>query len=91
MTEEAAIQSILDHVALPDDVLSVDFSFSDDSTGMPAVWINLHVVDDYHPSPAKVSRLVAAKEAISRPILDAGFSCWPYVRLIADGLRFRHS
>lgn len=84
MNEEKLIKSIVEHITLPADVRSVDFSFAEDSTGMPAVWINLHVSEDYKPSAAKMSRLGALKKDISRKIFENNVATWPYVRLVTD-------
>jgi hypothetical protein len=84
MSEEALVKSIIDKIPLPQEVLSVDFSFSEDSTGMPAVWINLHVSEDYNPTAQKVSKLSALKKLISSKIFEEKVASWPYIRLIAD-------
>lgn len=84
MNEENVIRDIVANIKLPDEVKSVDFSFSDDSTGMPAVWINLHVREDYTPSADKVSMLSAVKKDISRKIFERNVVSWPYIRLVTD-------
>lgn len=81
--EPTIVQRILDGIKMPTEVESVDFHFAEDSTGMPAVWIHLHILDDYHPSVAKIDTLRAAKKAISSQLLDSDLRSWPYVRLIA--------
>jgi len=84
VSEEKLIKSIIKKIKLPKEVKSIDFAFSEDSTGMPAVWINLHVSEDYKPSADKVNRLSAARKDISKRILEQNITSWPYVRLIAD-------
>jgi len=84
MTDEKVIKSIVKKIKLPEEVKSVDFSFSEDSTGMPAVWINLHVSEDYRPSAEKVSKLSAFKKDISKKIFENNVTSWPYIRLITD-------
>ena len=84
MTEERIIRETIDKITMPEEVKAVDFSFSEDSTGMPAVWINLHVSDDLHPSEAKGAMFTALKREISKRIFEANADAWPYVRLIAD-------
>lgn len=84
MDEEKRILEAIKSIALPEDVKTVDLKFSPDSTGMPAVWVNLHIDDDYHPSDAKIDRLSKACRAISDKILAMGLDSWPYVSLVTD-------
>ena len=84
MTDEKLIKAIVDQMKLPQEVKSVDFSFSEDSTGMPAVWINLHVSQDYKPSKEKVNLLSALKKEISKKVFENNVISWPYVRLVTD-------
>lgn len=84
MTEERVIKSIIKKIQFPKDIKSVDFLFSDDSTGMPAVWINLHVAEDYKPSDAKVEMLSALKKDISKKIFEKNVASWPYIRLVTS-------
>nr|WP_315260937.1 hypothetical protein [uncultured Duganella sp.] len=84
MTDEKLIRDVINKINLPEEILSVDFSFSEDSTGMPAVWINLHILDDYKPSAEKISKLSALMRDISRKILDTDVISWPYVRFVTD-------
>ncbi len=84
MDEEKRIRQAIKNIALPDDVKTVDLKFSPDSTGMPAVWVNLHIDDDYDPSDAKIGRLSEARRAISDKLLTMELDNWPYVRLVTD-------
>lgn len=84
MKEEKVIRSILSKIKLPPEVKSVDLAFSDDSGGMSAVWINLHVAEDNRPSPDKVNRLIAARRDISRKIIEKQSSPWPYVKFVTN-------
>ncbi|HEX8610039.1 MAG TPA: hypothetical protein VF800_01975 [Telluria sp.] len=84
MDEEKRILEAIKSIALPEDVKKFDLKFSPDSTGMPAVWINLHIDDDYHPSDAKIDRLNEAKRAISGKLLAMELDSWPYVSLVTD-------
>lgn len=84
MTEEEVIQDVISKTKMPKEVLSVDFSFTEDSTGMPSVRINLHVFDDLHPSASKIRKLSKLMRNISRQILDANIPSWPYVHLVTD-------
>jgi hypothetical protein len=84
MSDKERVESILGGIKMPAEVLSFDFNFSEDSTGEPAVWINLHVKEDYDPSTAKIDRFVAIKKEIARKILDAQMQSWPYVRLVTE-------
>lgn len=84
MDEEKRILGAIRSMTLPEDVKKFDLKFSPDSTGMPAVWVNLHIEDDYHPGDAKISRLSEARRAISDKLLGMGLSSWPYVKLATD-------
>jgi hypothetical protein len=84
MTEEELIRDAVSKMTLPKEVKSIDFSFSEDSTGMPAVWINLHVAEDFKPSAAKVNKLSAVKKDISKRIFETNAVAWPYIRLVTE-------
>lgn len=84
MDEEKRILEAIKSIALPEDVKTVDLKFLPDSTGMPAVWVNLHIDDDYDPSDAKIDRLRKVSRAISEKLLAMGLDSWPYVKLVAD-------
>jgi hypothetical protein len=84
MGEKKIIKKIVEGVEMPQDVKSVEISFGEDSTGMPAAWINLRIEDDYHPGLDKIGRLSAVKKEITEKILERGLSRWPYVRLVAN-------
>lgn len=84
MDDEKRILDAISGIALPDDIKKFDVKFSPDSTGMPAVWVNLHIDDDYHPSEAKIDRLGAARSAVSDRLLAMELDSWPYVRLVTD-------
>ena len=84
MDEEKLILDALSGIALPKDVKKLDLKFSPDSTGVPSVWINLHIADDYHPSEAKIDRLRKVRRAISDKLHASGLRSWPYVKLVAD-------
>lgn len=84
MTDEKLIRDVISNIQLPEDVLAVDFSFSEDSTGMPAVWINLHVLEDLRPSTTKIRKLSRLMLHISQQLLDKNIESWPYVNLVTD-------
>ena len=84
MNEEKLIRSILKNIKLPVEVKSFDLAFSEDSSGMPAVWINLHVDNDNKPSADKVNRLRAVRRDISRRIVEKQSTPWPYVQFVTD-------
>jgi len=84
MTEEDLIKKTVKGIRLPVEITSVDYAFDEDSTGIPAVWVNLHVAVDNKPSNEKVRRLSDTLKVISRSLLDKNLSRWPYVRLVAD-------
>lgn len=84
MNEEQLIADVIKSIKLPAEVTSVDYAFADDSTGVPAVWVNLHVAADSAPTEAKVRELSKLRKAVSRLLLDNNVSRWPYVQLVAD-------
>jgi len=81
---ERVIRDVLKHIKMPTDVLSFDLSFSEDSSGAPAVWVLLQVKDDYKPSEEKVNRFKDLRAKIMEGILEKNLPIWPHVRLIAD-------
>ena len=84
MNEEELIKSILKSIARPDEVTAVDYQFAEDSTGVPAVWVNLHVANDNSPSAQKVRKLSDFRKSVARSILDKNVSLWPSVQLVTD-------
>jgi hypothetical protein len=84
MKEEIIIRKVLDDMDLSADIHGYDLAFTPDSTGMPAVYINLHITDDYHPSKEKIDRFSNLRRAITDKLLDRGLENYPYVRLVAD-------
>jgi hypothetical protein len=84
MKEEKIIRKILDDMDLSEYIHGYDLAFTPDSTGMPAVYINLHITDDYHPSKEKISRFSKIRRAITDNLLDRGLDNYPYVRLVTD-------
>ncbi|UOD27820.1 hypothetical protein INH39_20285 [Massilia violaceinigra] len=84
MDEEKRILEAINSIALPEDVKTVGLKFSPDSSGMPAVWVNLHIDDADDPSDARIGRLSEARRAISDKLLAMERDNWPYVRLVAD-------
>jgi len=84
MSEETVIRAIVKGTKLPKEVTTFDLTFANDSTGQPAVWVNLHVKNDLRPTPEKVQRLTAARKAISEKIFKKHLTRWPYVQLVTD-------
>jgi len=84
MREEDVIKAAVKALRLPKEIKAVDYLFSDDSTGQPAVWVKLHVAEDNNPSATKVRQLSDLRKAVAKSILSAEVSRWPYVRLVAD-------
>jgi hypothetical protein len=84
VSEEAIIRAILKGTRLPKEVQAFDFRFADDSTGQPAVWVNLHVKDDLRPTPEKIERLTTVRKVISEKILAKQLTRLPYVQLVTD-------
>lgn len=84
MNEENIIRKVLEDIDLSADVQKYEVSFSPDSTGMPSVYIKLHIADDFHPSKEKISRLSRLRRAITDKLLDQGLDNYPYVKLVAE-------
>jgi hypothetical protein len=84
MDEEKIIREAMGTIKLPSDVKKFDLKFSPDSTGVPSVWINLHITDDSHPSEAKINRLRNARRAIADKLFATELNSWPYVKIVAD-------
>lgn len=80
-TIELVLKSVL---RLPTDVKSYDLEFTEDSTGVPAVWINLKVDEDNNPSTSKVETLVQLKRRITSALFEKEIASWPYVRYVSD-------
>ena len=84
MNEEELIKTVLKSLVRPAEVTAVDYQFADDSTGVPAVWVNLHVANDNSPSEQKVRKLSDFRKSVAKSLLDKNVSRWPYVQLVAD-------
>jgi hypothetical protein len=84
MDEEKIILDVLKDMELPQDVTTYDLRFSPDSTGIPSVYVNLHIANDNHPSKEKISRLSKARRAITDKLLAKGLENYPYVKLVTD-------
>ena len=84
MEEEKIILDVLKGMNLPRDVKRYDLKFSPDSTGMPSVYVNLHIANDNHPSDEKISRLSSIRRAITNTLLARGLQNYPYVKLVTD-------
>lgn len=84
MTEAEIIQDVIDQIKMPKEILGVDFSFTEDSTGMPTVWINLHIFDELHPSRAQIRKLSTLMREISTKILETNAVSWPFIHFVAD-------
>lgn len=48
------VEDVVLSVSLPGDVSSFDLRFSEDSTGVPAVWVNFHICEDNKPSAKRL-------------------------------------
>lgn len=78
------ILDVLKGMNLPGDVKRYDLKFSPDSTGLPSVYINLHIADDIHPTKEKISRLSNIRRTITNTLLARGLENYPYVKLVTD-------
>lgn len=82
-TDAQTIKLVLASVRLPDDVKSYNLVFTEDSTGVPAVWINLKVDEDNNPSNSKVEKLVQLKRRITSALFEKEIASWPFVRYVS--------
>jgi len=78
--EAQIIERVLKSVRLPAEVKSYTLEFTEDSTGVPAVWINLNVDEDNSPSDSKIEKLVQLKRRITSALFKKEITSWPYVR-----------
>ena len=77
------IKLVLKSVHLPADVKSYQLEFTEDSTGMPAVWINLKVDEDNTPSDTKIEKLAQLKRRITSALFEKEITSWPYIRYVS--------
>jgi hypothetical protein len=81
--EAQTIKRVLKSVRLPAEVKSYTLEFTEDSTGVPAVWINLNVDEDNSPSDSKIEKLVQLKRRITSALFKKEITSWPYVRYVS--------
>jgi hypothetical protein len=81
--EDATIRRIVDAMPWPEDVKGYDVEFGSDWEGDPAVYVWLVVDDDLRPSEEKLARVGNFRRAVTRALLDAVLSHWPFVQLRA--------
>ncbi|HVC61396.1 MAG TPA: hypothetical protein VND19_13670 [Acetobacteraceae bacterium] len=81
--EEATIPRIVDDMRWPEDMKGYDVEFGSDWEGDPAVRVWFLIDDDLRPSDEKLQRVGRFKDAVTRALLDAELSHWPFVRLRA--------
>ncbi|HEX9904641.1 MAG TPA: hypothetical protein VGA77_06725 [Propylenella sp.] len=78
--EERQISQIVGRHPLPPSVREVQYSFGEDSTGNPAVWIVYVVEDDQDPSQRRISELNELATTVRNEILRSDIERWPYVQ-----------
>lgn len=81
--EDATIRRIVDGMPPPDDVKGYDVEFGSDWEGDPAVYVWFLVDDDLRPSEEKLERVGRYMDKVTRALLDAELSHWPFVYLRA--------
>jgi hypothetical protein len=77
------IKIVLNSLHMPDDVKSYNLKFTEDSTGVSAVWINLKVANNSTPSDSKIRKLAQLKRQITSALFEKGIVNWPYVRYVS--------
>jgi ribosomal protein L17 len=79
------VQEIIDrYEARPAGVRRVDFTFGEDWTGAPAVYIDLIVDKSVKPTMDKASELNNFIKLIHDDIIDSKFEFWPYSRTFTE-------
>lgn len=81
--DEKLARKALAKVGLPRDVKAFKIDLGLDSTGDPAMWIWLDVINADRPTLAKIARLRSFSDKVSRTLIDQGVTHWPYIRLRA--------
>ena len=81
--EAETIRRIVEGMPWPEDVKGYDVEFGSDWEGDPAVYVWFLIDDDLRPSEEKLQRVGRFTDQITRALLDAELSHWPFVRLRA--------
>lgn len=81
--EAETIRRIVDGMPWPEDVEGYDVEFRSDWEGDPAVYVWFLIDDDLRPSEEKLQRVGRFTREVTRALLDAELSHWPFVRLRA--------
>jgi hypothetical protein len=68
----------------PDGVRRVDFTFGEDWTGDPAVYIDLIVDKSVKPTMEKAQELNDFVRLIHNDLIDGNFEFWPYSRTFTE-------
>jgi hypothetical protein len=68
----------------PDGILRVDFTFGEDWTGAPAVYIELIVDKRVKPTMEKAQELNDFVNPIQRDLIESRFEFWPYTRTYTE-------
>jgi hypothetical protein len=68
----------------PDGVRRVDFTFGEDWTGDPAVYIELIVDKTVKPTMEKAQELNDFVKLIQRDLIESKFAFWPYTRTFTE-------
>lgn len=83
MNTKLQINKAMKGILLPTEVKSYELVFSEDSSGAPAVFVNLRVDDDKKPSKEKIDRLRTIRKKIALEIVGKQAEYYPYVRFVA--------
>lgn len=80
------IQQIIERHAAeqPEGVSRVAFSFGEDWTGHPAVYVNLYVRKGLQPDKRKIRELNDYVKTLHDDIIDEEPSFWPYSRTFEE-------
>ena len=79
--EARLIHNLVQANTAPSAVRTFKLKFGPDSANNRAVWINLFVDEDLHPSREKISELNKVANRIRSLLLNEKLDFWPYVEI----------
>jgi hypothetical protein len=84
--ERRHVQQIIDRHASdrPEGIRRVEFTFGEDWTGHPAVYVNLVVGKDVQPTKTKIRELNDYVKLLHDDIIDEDVGFWPYSRTFEE-------
>jgi hypothetical protein len=79
--EARLIHNLVQANTAPSAVRNFELKFGPDSVNNRAVWVNLFVEEDLHPSKEKISELNKIASRIRSLLLHEKLDFWPYVEI----------